>query len=148
MPSVHLGPPDGTLTCRGELGIEDSHRGSQENPNLWLSTSPNPLTPVFQDPRHLRKWVTGSLLAGWGPARERATSEAPLEWAGCSRAQLSEGLVMLPQPGLQELIRQVVSCNDPHDLSYRIHHRQVAQAHGSEQVEDLRNMGVGGDSKW
>lgn len=23
---------------------------------------------------------------------------------------------MLPQPGLQELIRQVVSCNDPHDL--------------------------------
>lgn len=23
---------------------------------------------------------------------------------------------MLPQPGLQELTRQVVSCNDPHDL--------------------------------
>lgn len=37
-------------------------------------------------------------------------------WAGCSRAQPSEGLVMLPQPGLQELLRQVVPCNDPHDL--------------------------------
>lgn len=36
--------------------------------------------------------------------------------AGDSRAQLSEGLVMLPKPGLQELIRQVVSCDDPHDL--------------------------------
>lgn len=33
-------------------------------------------------------------------------------------------------------------------LSHRIHHRQVAQAHGSEQVEDLGNMGVRGDSEW
>lgn len=132
MPSVHLGPSPAAPTSLGELGVEESHRGSQENPNLLLSTSPNPLTPVFQDPRHLHKWVTRSLLAGWGPAGEWATSEAPLEWAGCSRAQLSEGLVVLPQPGLQGLIRQVVSCNDPHDLSYRIHHRQVAQAHGSE----------------
>lgn len=53
----------------------------------------------------------------WRPASELATAEASLgQWAGCSRAQLSEGLVMLPQPGLQELSRQVVSCNDPHDL--------------------------------
>lgn len=75
-------------------------------------------------------------------------AEAPLgEWAGFSRVQLSEGLVMLPQPGLQEFICQVVPCNDPHDLSYCIHYRQVAQAHGSEQVEHLRNMGVGGDGK-
>lgn len=36
----------------------------------------------------------------------------------------------------------------PTYLSYCIHHRQVAQAHGSEQVEHLRNMGVGGDGKW
>lgn len=76
-------------------------------------------------------------------------AEASLgEWAGGSRAQLSEGLVMLPKPGLQELIRQVVSCDDSHDLSHCIHHGQVAQAHGSEQVENLGNMGVGGDSEW
>lgn len=36
----------------------------------------------------------------------------------------------------------------PTYLSYGIHHRQVAQAHGSEQVEHLRNMGVGRDGKW
>lgn len=33
-------------------------------------------------------------------------------------------------------------------LSHRIHHRQVTQAHGSKQVENLGNMGVGGDSEW
>lgn len=57
-----------------------------------------PLTPIFQDSRHLSKWLTGSLRArcggqqvSWPPA------EASLgQWAGCSRAQLSEGLVMLP----------------------------------------------------
>lgn len=47
----------------------------------------------------------------------RPPAEASLgEWAGGSRAQLSEGLVMLPKPGLQELIRQVVSSDDPHNL--------------------------------
>lgn len=55
----------------------------------------------------------------WEPASVRPPAEAPLgEWAGFSRAQLSEGLVMLSQPGLQELIRQVVSCNDPHNLGH------------------------------
>lgn len=84
-----------------------------------------------------------------GASVSRPPAEASLgEWAGGSRAQLSEGLVMLPKPGLQELIRQVVSSDDPHNLSYRIHHRQVAQAHGSKQVENLGNMGVGGDSEW
>ena len=33
-----------------------------------------------------------------------------------SLSPLSEGLVVLPQPGLQKLVRQVVSCDDPHDL--------------------------------
>lgn len=47
----------------------------------------------------------------------RPPAEASLgEWAGGSQAQLSEGLVMLPKPGLQELIRQVVSSDDPHNL--------------------------------
>lgn len=61
--------------------------------------------------------MTGSLRASCGASVSRPPAEASLgEWAGGSRAQLSEGLVMLPKPGQQELICQVVSSDDPHNL--------------------------------
>lgn len=50
----------------------------------------------------------------WGsPASpELQEGAAPAPWTG----QASDGLVVLPQPGLQELECQVVSGDDPNDL--------------------------------
>lgn len=69
------------------------------------------------------KWVTGDApCPGTAPAsRGGGAGESCLSsgqagtWQGARTGQ-SDGLVVLPQSGLQKFVRQVVSCDDPNNL--------------------------------
>lgn len=108
----------------GKVLAEKSDRSEVQ----WSSAAPGSLTGRVSDDCRLSKRVgdwESSVLgtacpAGHDVAQAAASPGGSRRGQACTwwrgQAGPSESLVMLPQPGLQKLVRQVVSRDDPNDL--------------------------------